>query len=542
MTFDCNSLPDDVPALKGIIYELLESVNAQHKTIEQQRQQIADQQKIIEEQNALILVQMQKIEAQNVKIITLTKRVETLERQLYGRKSERLVPLTSRQKKSADGPMVGHGRQILPDHLPQIDQVHDLKPEDKVCPECGDDLSEIGTLESQQLDVQPSQLLTVNHKRHKYACKRCQASVKVADMPAQPIDKGLGTPGLLADVIVAKYQDHLPLYRQSQRFMRQGCQLSRSTLCDWMIACASLLQPLVDHMKQHSLIASGHIHTDDTPVVLHKDQLGKRRLGRMWVYINPGTHAKYPACTIYEFTESRSGSHTLTFLDGFAGHLQADAYAGYDALYKQGTVDEAACWAHARRYFFEAAIGQAHDSLPDQALHFIKALYGVERHIKQNNWQADQIQIWREQHSAPILSKLQAWLLEYKDQVLPKGNTSKAITYLLNHWQALNVYVKHGHLVIDNSEAERRMRLIALGRKNYLFMGNIKGGRAAATFYSLIETCKQHNVNTWHYFKDVLSRISTHPHSQIADLLPYNWQMPTQIPTLNIYFRQSQAA
>ena len=330
-----------------------------------------------------------------------------------------------------------------------------------------------------------------------------------------------------------RLQDALPLYRQSQRFKRAGLIINRSTLCEWVMHCASLLQPLVDYMTQHHLKPSGHVHTDDTPIrILHNSE-ETGQIGRFWIYTSKGKMQDYPACTVYQFTPHRKSSAPTTFLADFEGYLQADAYSGYDDLYKeregQVRITEVACWAHARRYFIESSLGAALDNPVHTALNYIGQLYKIDKQGRDQLLDTKTMTQWRHDRAPPVLQDLHRWLITHKDQVLPKSSLAAAINYTLNHWQALTVYITNGQLEIDNNRAERGLRTLVVGRKNYLFVGNHKGGQAAATIYSLIETCKPHNVNSWAYLKDVLSRISTHPNLRIEELLPYNWHQTETI-------------
>lgn len=488
MLIDREQLPDDIPALKGIIFHLRDVIEEQRRQIER-----------------------------------LTHRVETLERQLYGRRSERRASSSSGQ----GARQTGHGRRRLPEDLPRQCQAYDLSTSERICSHCGGFLSRMGDVSCEQLDSTPSRLYVIEHRRAKYACRRCQEKVVGAKMPLQPIDKGLAGSGLLAEVLVNKYQDHLPLYRQSQRFKRVGMTLSRSTLGGWVIASADLLSPLVRRMYQSNLLLCGHLFSDDTPVRVLERLEGEARTGRFWIYTNKG-RKDFPACTVYAYTPHRKGEGPLKFLNAFEGYLQADAFSGFDKLYesKEGKtrVIEVACWAHARRYFYECALETPPESLAHQGLAFIQELYDIERSAKERNLCVGEIKRWRSLRAPPVLKRFHTWLEDNQKRVLPKSSLAGAMAYALNHWKALNTYVQEGYLEIDNNRAERGIRPLAVGRKNYLFVGNTRGGQAAFIIYSLIETCKQHHVNPWLYFKDVLSRLSTHPYSKIDDLLPYYWK------------------
>ncbi len=538
MTLDRHHLPTDVPTLHGIILDLLgiveeqrQTIARQQATIDQQGLIIAEQQVKIQQQSLIIAAQQvtieaqqKTIEAQQQQITQLTQRVETLEKQLYGKRSERRSRTQSAVEPRSATP---HGRRVLPSSLPRIREDHELSATEQVCSDCGGFLSKMGEVVSEQLDCVPSQLYVIQHARHKYACRHCQERIITAPMPAQPIDKGLAAPGLLAEVLVNKYQDALPLYRQVQRFKRAGLMINRSTLCDWVMQSASLLSPLVVWMADHHLKPSGHLHTDDTPIRMLQNLEGDQQKGTFWIYMHKGTES-HPACTVYQFTPHRQGHAPRTFLQDFQGHLQADAYPGYDALYreKEGktAITEVACWAHARRYFIESAVGTAPDNPVHEAIDLIGKLYGIEREARDRQLNAETLKQFRLERAPPLLKVIHQWLEDQKTKVLPQSSLAKAIHYALNHWEALQTYLQEGYLEIDNNRAERGIRPLVVGRKNYLFVGNKNGGEAAAVIYSLIETCKQHDVNPWTYFKNVLSRISTHPNSRIEELLPAIWK------------------
>ena len=503
---DRHNLPDDIPALKGIIFQLLD-------VIEEQRRQIADLKHQVE---------------------CLTHQVQALQRHRYGPRSERTSGIKAIAKKTPQEKQAGHGRRKLPDDLPRMRRDHDI--DSHVCQKCGGLLVKIGEIACEQLDAVPPQLYVIDHRRAKYGCRHCRETVVAADMPAQPIDKGLAAPGLLAEVLVNKYQDHLPLYRLSQRFWRMGIVLPRSTLCGWVMACAGLLAPLVQRMSKRDLIPCGHLFSDDTPIRVLEREEGAGKTGRFWIYTGKG-NAEFKACTVYDYSPTREGKWPVDFLAVFEGYLQADAYAGYDKIYQdqgQGVkVKENGCWAHVRRPFYECAQGTPEDSLANQGLVFIRLLYKIESQARAQKLNDKETKLWRQERAPPILETFHTWLKSHKDRVLPKSPLAQAIGYTLNHWEALNAYLLEGFLEIDNNRAERGIRPLAVGRKNYLFVGNDGGGKAAAVIYSLLETCKQHGVNPWAYLKDVLERISTHPNSQIDELLPYNWKPSQEQTSMN---------
>lgn len=461
----------------------------------------------IEQLKDIILEQQALIEQ-------LQNQVQALLRHAYGQRSEKQKAAKPAGEKSPTS-TTPHGRNPLPEHLPREDVLHCVPVEQLPCPQCGQERTVIGEELSEQLDYVPGQLKVLRCKRQKVACKQCQGEITIAELPPQPIDKGLPTAGLLAHVIVDKYQDHLPLHRQEQRFARDGIAIARSTLCDWMMQCALLFEPLVQAMKADAFLAP-KLNTDDTPVpVQAKDKV---KLGRLWVYVSDTKD--YPKLTLYDYSPSRAGQYPQTFLQGYQGYLQADAFAGYDELYAKGTIIEVGCFAHARRKFEEIVKQSQQPGRAHTAMDFIGQLYQIERDCKDFTY-VKRYQ-HRQQHSRPILDKFKAWLDE--QTTLPKSPLGKAIAYSLNHWQALSNYLLDGCLSIDNNSAERAIRPLAIGRNNWTFAGSDRGGKSAAIIYSLIETCKMNGINSFDYLKNVLTRLPTTKMKEIKTLLPYHWQ------------------
>jgi transposase len=413
----------------------------------------------------------------------------------------------------------GHGRKKLPAHLPRERIEYALPEESRVCPRegCGGELSRIGEEVSEQLEYQPASLHVRQIVRVKYACRKCQEHVALAEAPPTPIEKGMPGPGLLAHVMVNKFADHLPLHRQEAIFARQGVDLKRTTLCDWVGRAAALLEPLTARMKTE-VLASKKIHTDDTPVPVQDEARTRTRTGRLWVYLGDEAHPH----TVFDYTPTRSRDGPRTFLDGYAGYLQADAFTGYDAVYAPGGVIEVACWAHARRKFYDAQTTDAPNAIA--AMAFIGELYAVEREAKETGADAAKRLAMRQERSRPVLARVREWLQGQSLAQLPKSPMGQAVSYALANWVALNRYTEDGDLSIDNNAAERALRAVAVGRKNYLFFGSDAGGKRAAIVYSLIASCKRHGIDPWAYLRDVLDRVSTHPARRIDELLPPRWK------------------
>jgi transposase len=414
----------------------------------------------------------------------------------------------------------GHGRRPLPKDLPRKQVVHDLSDEEKRCPCCGEMRVRIGQETSEQLELIPAQLHVIEHIRPTYACKKCEGNVETASKPLQPIEKGLAGPGLLAQVITNKFGDHLPLYRQEDILGRSGYEIPRSTTCGWLAGCAGLVRPLYERMTE-LVLESKVIHTDDTPVPVLDPKRGKTREGRIWVYVGDREHP----LTVFDYTPTRNRDGPTEFFGDYAGHIQADAYGGYDHLFKpkgdgSPVPTEVGCWAHARRKFVEAERSDALRSCTAVAM--IRLLYDVEAEAKELD--APSRRALRQEKSVPLLAKIKAWLDEQQTQVLPKSPMGEAIGYCLGNWKALTEYVNDGDLSPDNNAAENAIRPIVLGRKNWLFAGSDNGGRTGAVLASLVASCKRHGVDPFAYLRDVLTRIAATPVSQLDQFLPDRWK------------------
>jgi transposase len=378
-------------------------------------------------------------------------------------------------------------------------------------------LKRLGEEVSERLEYVPASLVVIEEVCQKYACpKGC--TVVTAEKPTAPIEKGLAGPGLLAQVAVSKYGDHLPLHRQADIFRRQGGEISRQTMGDWMRACADLASPLYDLMKQ-GVLGSKAVQTDDTPVPVLDPALPRTRTGRIWTYVGDDDHP----FTVYDYTPNRSRDGPEEFLKEFRGYLQADAYSGYDHFYQQPErgIVEVACWAHSRRRFFEA---QSSDLMRSTVmLAYIRLLYDIEREARDRHLDPDGRRALRQEKAQPILQDIRAYLEREHPQVLPKSPEGQAIAYTLSNWQALTRYCEDGDLEIDNNGAERSLRGVAVGRKNWMFYGSDQGGRTAAVLTSLIATCKRLHIDPFAYLRDIFERISSHPKKRLGELLPDEW-------------------
>lgn len=412
-------------------------------------------------------------------------------------------------------------RRPLPDDLPREVIDVDLAPEQQPCPCCGGARHVIGEDISEKLDVEPARMTVLQYRRKKYACRACAGEVQSAPLPAQVIEQGLATPGLLAYVAVQKFCDHLPLARQEKIFARQGIDLPRSTQTDWMLAIGQAVTPLVERMgewlKHGDILAS-----DDTPLPWQNGRAGKTTTARLWVW--RGLIDDIKPLLVYQFTADRSGEHAAAFLKGWHGYLQADAYSGYDRNFVDGGIIEVGCVAHARRRYFEIAKNAKTPGFAHDIVQRIGELYAIEREAKERHLSPVERKQLRQERAPPLLAALKERLEAHLPKVPPKGPLAEAIGYTLNHWVALNRYLDDGRLEIDNNAIERSIRPVAQGRANWLFVASERGGHAAAALYSLIESAKANGHNPYVYLRDVLTRLPATKAKDIDSLLPHIWQ------------------
>ncbi|HEV8695454.1 MAG TPA: IS66 family transposase [Lysobacter sp.] len=407
-------------------------------------------------------------------------------------------------------------RRPLPAHLPRVEVRHE--PERTVC-SCGCALKRIGEDVSEKLDYTPGVFHVERHIRGKWACAKCQTLIQ-APVPPQVIDKGVPTAGLLAQVLVAKYADHQPLYRQEGIFERAGVAIPRSTLAQWVGACGVHLQPLVEALRA-MLLERCVLHADETPVAMLKP--GKGRTHRAYIWSYSSTQFDDMQAVVYDFADSRAAAHPKAFLEGWSGKLICDDYSGYKGLFAQG-VTEVGCLAHARRKFSDLWVN--HQSpVAEEALKLFGKLYDVEREARELS--AEQRQRIRQLQSQPIADKLREWFLLQRQKATDGTAIAKAIDYSLGRWKALMRFLDDGALPIDNNWVENRIRPIALGRSNWLFAGSLRAGKRAAAVMSLIQSAKLNDHDPYQYLKDVLERLPTQPASRIGELLPHSWTPAT---------------
>ena len=469
------------------------------------------------------------------KIDKLTHELTTLKRWKFGRSSEQLngtqislieetmdadiaaieqelqnlAPTSKTQAKPRQQPK----RAALPAGLPRVDIHHE--PDSTTCG-CGCQLKRIGEDVSEKLDYTPGVFTVEQHIRGKWACAQCETLIQ-APVPAQVIDKGIPTAGLLAQVLVAKYSDHLPLYRQEHIFGRAGVALPRSTLAQWVGICGVQLQLLVEALKDE-ILSHTVLHADETPVQMLKPGNKKTHRAYLWAYA-PGAFEDLKA-VVYDFCESRAGEHARAFLGEWRGSLVCDDYAGYKAGFVSG-ITEVGCMAHSRRKFFELHVSSK-SLIAGQACAYISQLYDVERDARHLN-AAERLQI-RQRQSKPLADAFKEWMLLQRQKITDGSATAKALDYSLKRWGALTQFLDDGQLPIDNNWIENQIRPIAIGRNNWLFAGSLRAGQRAAAVMSLIQSAKLNGHDPYAYLKDVLARLPTQKNSQIEELLPHRWQ------------------
>ncbi len=412
-------------------------------------------------------------------------------------------------------------RRPLPEHLPRERLVY---PMPAACPCCGDSrLRKLGEDVTEMLELVPRQWKVIQHVREKFVCRACEA-IAQPPAPSHPIARGRAGPRLLAHILFAKYGLHLPLNRQSDVYRREGVDLDVSTLADWVGASAATLMPLVEAIRSH-VFAAERIHADDTTVpVLAK---GKTRTGRLWTYVRDDRPfaGPEPPAAVFFYSPDRGGEHPEQHLAGYAGLMQADAYAGFGRLYearrKPGPIVEAACWAHGRRKFFDLArLSKA--PIAAEAVKRIDVLFAIEREI---NGVAPQERLRvRQERSRPLIVELEAWLREQRANLSRNNDTTKAINYCLSRWDAFTRFLDDGRLCMSNNAAERELRAVAVGRRNWTFAGSDEGGRRAAAIYTLIASAKLNDIDPQAWLADVLARLPDHPAKRIHELLPWNWR------------------
>jgi transposase len=487
-----------------------------------------------------------KYEANQRQLATLQHQIEQLIRRIYGRKSEKIDPnqmmfdaiiresltqsvaIFDKEKAKAEAPVVAiakfrkertqHGRLPIPEHLERVEVIIDIPEDKKVSPLTGEPLKVISVECSEKLEYRPGKLFVKVYQRPQYALPGNEGVVCAA-MPDSPIAKCKADVGLLAHVIVSKFADHLPHYRQDAIFHRERVEIPRATQSGWMMQMYESIKILVPVLTR-AVQESGILFTDDTPVALqdHQNHPGKFKKARLWVYVRGGTT---PPLSVYDFSIDRGKKRPLAFLAGYRGYVHADAYSGYDELFKKEGIIEIGCWAHARRKFDEAA-----SSRPKEATDILARIARLYHEVETPGkyLKVEELYQLRQQKAKSLLDNIFEVLDDLKARTIPSEPLRKAIDYSLNQKVALCRYLENGHLKPDNNTAENAMRPVALGRKNWLFVGSERGGHAAALYMSLIQSCKNLDINPWEYFNDMLRRIMNHPVNRLRELLPDQWR------------------
>jgi transposase len=511
MSTDATTLPDDPTVLKEIVAQQHEQLICSQRKIEQ-----------------------------------LEHRLDLLLRRIYGPRSEHVDPnqlalfelgsggtsppplvavVEEKPAEKTESPAKGHGRRQFPKNLERRRKVIDIPEADKTCPCCGKPRKMIGEVVTERLGFDPARFYVNEYVQLKYACSCERSGVLTAEKPIQPIEKGNAEPELVAFVAVSRFDDHSPYYRQENgQFRRAGIDISRSTQCDWMRQIGELCRPLYELMHAR-VLKSKLLGTDDTPVPVLVPGRGKTQEARLWAYRGDAGHPY----DVFDFTMTRKRDGPLKFLrrdeqskaeEGFRGYLQADAYAGYDVLFRLGGIVEVGCWAHARRKFFEAKETDLARGL--EALARIRLLYEVEEAARELS--ATERLAMRQERAVPLLASFRTWLDEQSAQALPRSAMGEALNYTLSNWAALTCYAADGDLPIDNNAVERMLKLIALGRKNWMFAGSERGGHTAAVLFTIISSAKRHKLNTWAYLRDVLWRLADLKPGELEHLLPDRWR------------------
>lgn len=511
------SLADELDALKALLRQRDGEVQQLRDTVSTLQQALGVRTLEIE-QLKLQLAKLKRMQFGR-KSEKLDKKIEQLETRLEDLIAEEgaadevpppvpMTPTSLRQKSV---------RQSLPEHLPR--EEHVLEPKEQACPACGGTLKPLGEDVSEQLEIIDAAFKVIRHVRRKKACACCDCIVQTP-APSRPIERGIAGPGLLAQILVSKFADHQPLYRQSAIYARHDVDLDRSTMARWVGACGTLVQPLVDALQRYVLMP-GKVHSDDTPMPVLSPGHGQTKTGRMWVYVRDDRRSGSLAAPAawFAYTPNRQGHHPQGHLADFSGVLQADAYAGYNAIFTDGRVREAACMAHARRKIHDLHVRRA-TVTTTEALRRIGELYAIEAQIR--GQPPDCRKRIRQQQARPLLDDFEGWLRTRLLALSIQSDTTKAINYLLNQWQALVYYCEDGIVEIDNNIAENALRGVALGRKNFMFLGADSGGERAAAMYSLIVSAKLNEIDPQAYLRHVLTHIADYPVNHIADLLPWN--------------------
>ncbi len=510
MNLDLTALPSNVDALHRLVHDLAAQIAGDRSELAQAQ-----------------------AEVERLRLI-----IRRLQRRQFGRRSERIYddqlalgledlaadiartqarqPATSANDADSEP---RSRRRGLPNHLPREDMKVDV--DGHLCSCCGGALHAIGETVSEMLDFVPARLRVLRIRRPKYGCRAC-GTIHQAPAPERPIAKGMASPGFLAHVLVSKYCDHMPLYRQTQIFARHGVEIDRSTLANWVGGACWWLEPLQTRLAAH-VFGSGKIFADDTPIPVLDPGRGRTKTGRLWVYARDDRpwSGPDPPAAVYFYSPDRKAERPASHLERFRGVLQVDGYAGFERLTAKGDIVLAACWAHTRRKFYD--LHEATGSpIAAEALRRIGELYAIEKTMRGRT--AEERRTIRNAQSRPLIEAMKPWLEMELGRIPARGGLAEAIRYALSRWPALCRFLDDGRIELDNNPVERAIRPVALGRKNHLFAGSDGGGDRWATVCSLIATAKLNDVEPFAYLRDILERMTNgHPMSRIDDLLPWNW-------------------
>jgi transposase len=532
--------PDDPAECRRLLADLLRSHDALRQRAEAEQQRADDARRRIDELERILAATAEDYDHLQEEHAELLETLALLRRYLFGPRRERCTddpdqghlfdlpaepepepgpgPLTPTPDDDLAAPRPRPARtprRARFEHLPHIRIEHDLTEAEKTCACCGAPKARIGEDESHELEFIPARLEVRVHVLPKYACSKCRDGVASPPVPPKPTPGGMAGPGLVAFVVVSKFADHLPLYRLEDILMRHGVYLSRSTLGDWVRDAAAVLEPLAA-LQKALVLQSPVIWTDDTHVTVLGGEEPGSTTGRFWAYIGDDQHPY----TAYDFTMSRSRDGPAAFLRDYRGFLQADAYGGYDGIFlaSDGGIEEVACWAHARRKFYDARSNAPRQA--NEILEWIRQLYDIEDRARE--WSAEERQAVRQREAVPILDRIEARLDELTGRVLPKSALGQAVTYARNQWAALRRYTGDGRLTIDNNVSERTLRLQAIGRNNWQFLGSAGAGSRAAVLFTILAGAKRHHLEPWAYLRDVLLRLSA-GETDLEPLLPDRW-------------------
>lgn len=505
-----------------------QTLSTLEQSLSEKDQVIAKQQQALLEQARRIAVLEESLRLHKLKKFGASSEKSPNQQEMFNEaeltaEAEDYLTESEAKAESADAktPKAKPGRKPLPTDLPRVRIEHDLSEEDKQCP-CGCERTEIGETSSEQLDIIPAQVRVLVNVRKKYACPACENGVETAPLPPQPIPKSNASPGLLAHIATAKYQDALPLYRQEAILNRSGVEIPRNTLASWMVKSGELVQPLLN-LLEDKMLAYPVLHCDETSVQVLKEP-DKAPSSKSYMWVRVGGPPTQPV-RLFHYADSRRGEVASTLLVGYEGYLQTDDYAGYNAVSANSDITQLGCWAHARRKFVEAqkaTIGKNKKAgKADVAVSLIGKLYAIEKKIKEDN--AEVRHRIRQQESKPQLQKIRTWLDKTLHSTLPKGLLGKALSYLDKNWGKLTVYTEDGRLAIDNNPAENAIRPFVVGRKNWIFSATVPGAKSSANLYGLIETAKANGLEPYKYLRHIFTELpKVETIDQIEALLPWN--------------------